>query len=92
MVSTAKEGLLKAQSTVVLELPLGQLEPRRPVAKIIYTPSLRASDRLQVHEVICKALDAYGDQDGLSLGNAIDRCVGFLKERGLVADGVNIAS
>ena len=91
MVSTAKEGLFKPQSTMVIEMPKGQLDPRRPVAKVIYTPSLRASDRLQMHDVISNALNHSGN-DGVSLGEAIDFFFGLLKKRGVVAEAINVAS
>jgi hypothetical protein len=89
MVSTAKEGLFKPQSTMVFEMPKGQLEPRRAVAKIIYTQSLLASDRLQMHDAICKMLDESGET--MPLGEAVDTCSSFLKRRGVVIEVVNLA-
>jgi hypothetical protein len=89
MVSTTKEGLFKKNSTMILEMPHGQLDLRRPVAKIIYTPSLRASDRLQMHELIVKLLDESGDS--ITLGNAIKSISELLKERGIATEVINIA-
>lgn len=74
---------------MVIELPLGELSPRRAVAKIIYTPSLFSSDRLQLHDVVAKLLDELGES--MSLGEAIDGVSEFLKKRGAVSELINIA-
>lgn len=89
MVSTTKEGLFQKNSTMILELPLGQLEPRRPVAKIIYAESLRPSDRLQMHDVVAKSLDEAGDST--TLGKALDAVSELLKGRGVATEVINIA-
>jgi hypothetical protein len=74
---------------MVLELPLGELSPRRAVAKIIYTPSLLSSDRLQFHDVIAQSLDESGES--MSLGEAVDGISEFLRKRGAVSELINIA-
>ena len=89
MVSTAKEGFLQKQSTMIAEMPIGQLEPRRLVAKIIYTPSLRSDDRLQMHDLVTKHLNEAGESQ--SLGTAINSCAKLLKRRGVASEVVNIA-
>src|SRR5574337_1073867 len=89
MVSTAKEGFFKPQSTMVFEMPKGELKPRRAVAKIIYASSLCASDRLQMHDELCKALDESGER--IALGEAIDTCSDVLKRRGAVTEVINFA-
>ena len=89
MVSTTKEGLFKRQSTMILEMPVGQLDPRRAVAKIIYSPSLCPSDRLQMHDALAKSLDAAGESK--SLGTAISSCTECLMVLGVVTEVINIA-
>ena len=65
-VSTAKEGLLQKQSTMVFQTrdPNGT-DVGRTVAKITYSPSLRSSDRLQMHELISTHLDVAGETQSL---------------------------
>ena len=89
MVSTAKEGLFKNSSTMILEMPPSQLEPRRAVAKIMYAESLRPGDRLQMHDIVAKILDEAGDST--MLGNAIDAVSELLKGRGIAAEVINFA-
>ena len=89
IVSTSKEGLFQKCSTMVLEMPPGMLEPRRAVAKIIYTKSLRPTDRLKLHDIISNSIDETGAVT--TLGNALDIVSMFLKEQGLASEVINIA-
>ena len=87
MVSTAKEGFFKKQSTMISEVnPNGT---RRRVGRLIYASSLSSGERLQMHEVVIAGLN---DLDGCSLGVAMSMVFGELRLRGLVADAVNIAA
>ncbi len=90
MVSTTKEGLFKPNSTMIFEMPCGQLDPRRPVAKLIYTPSLTPADRLQAHDTIAQLLD--NAVESMTLGGAIAVIFDLLKDRDIVAEATNIAT
>jgi hypothetical protein len=89
MVSTAKEGLLQRQSTVVSICGANGKIYRRGVAKLIYASSLRSSDRLQFHDIVIASLDKLGDEMGLS--EALDNIIQHFKERGILSEGINIA-
>ena len=84
MINTAKEGLFKKQSTMIVALAGSSM---RTVGKIIYTPSLRSSDRLQFHDMIAKFLD----EDSRSLSTALNAMGTFLRGRGVISEFVNIA-
>jgi hypothetical protein len=89
MVSTAKEGLLQKQSTMVHICTANGIVIRRGVAKLIYTSSLRSSDRLQLHDIVVASLDELGDE--MDLGEALDLVIEHLKQRGVLSEGMNIA-
>jgi hypothetical protein len=89
-ISTAKEGLLKGLSTMIMEgIPTLSL---RPCAKVMYSPSLRKSDRQQFHETITGGIDIGLNVDGLTLYDAIDLVCGELRQRGVISELINIAS
>jgi hypothetical protein len=89
-VSTAKEGLLQRQSTMVSICSAdGTIIYRRGVAKLIYASSLRSSDRLQLHDIVVTSLDKLGDDMGLN--EALDSIIQHFKERGILSEGINIA-
>lgn len=90
MVSTAKEGLLQRQSTMVSICSAdGTIIYRRGVAKLIYASSLRSNDRLQFHDIVVASLDELGDK--MYLSEAIDHVIQYFKERGVLNEGINIA-
>lgn len=89
-ISTAKEGLFRRQSTMVLELPQGDPRTRgRPVAKLMNSAALRTEDRLQMHDVICKSVDTAGET--MLVGRAIQKIGDSLKARGVLTDVIDIA-
>ncbi|MGD0898143.1 MAG: hypothetical protein ABR915_09935 [Thermoguttaceae bacterium] len=88
-ISTAEEGLLSSLSTMVME---GMFPSLRPCAKVIYSRSLRKSDRQQLHEVIVAGIDHGLDVDGLTLHDAINLVCGELQRRGAISELINIAS
>lgn len=90
MVSTAKEGLLQKQSTMVSICNAdGTIIYRRGVAKLIYASSLRSNDRLQLHDIVVASLDKLGQE--MPLSEVIDLVIQHFKERGLLSEGINIA-
>ena len=91
VVSTAKEGLFQKQSTMILEGDMMQGRANcRACGKVVYSLSLRSSDRLQFHDIICRLLDECGDE-GLTLGKALDNIFEELRRRGVVTEAVNLA-
>lgn len=95
-VSTAKEGLFQKQSTIILEPKTGNTVAAgaagfRACGKVIYSPSLRKSDRFQVHDVVAKMLDAFGDE-GCTLRGALEQIFAELKGRGLAVETLNLAT
>jgi TPR repeat protein len=95
-VSTAKEGLFQKQSTIVLEPKIGSTVGAgaaglRLCGKVIYSPTLRKSDRLQFHDVIAKTLDAAGEE-GCTLEEALEQIFTDLKRRGIAVGTVNLAA
>ena len=90
-VSTAKEGWFQKQSTIILEPKIGNTVGAgaaglRPCGKVIYSPTLRKSDRLQFHDVIAKTLDAFGEE-GCTLEDALEQIFVDLKRRGIAVEG-----
>jgi hypothetical protein len=65
MVSTAKEGLFKKQSTMILEGDMlhDRAADWRPCGKLFYASSLRSKDRLQFHDAIVELLDQLGEEE-----------------------------
>jgi hypothetical protein len=91
IISTAKEGLFKRQSTVIIEGDYFQDRANAfPCAKIIYSPSLKSSDRLSLHDGLSNQIDELGEK-GLSLRSAIDLCFRELKEKGIAMETINLA-
>ena len=95
-VSTAKEGLFQKESTLILETKIGNTTEAvpaglRPCGKVIYSPTLRKSDRLQFHDLIAKTLDAAGEE-GCTLEEALDQIFADLKRRGIAVETINLAS
>ena len=89
-VSTAKEGFLQRQSTMVsICTPDGIKITRRGVAKLIYASSLRSTDRLQLHDIVVASLHELGQE--MSLGEAIDLVIQHFRERGILSEAINIA-
>jgi hypothetical protein len=90
-ISTAKEGVFKGQSTMVLDLAGGDSPTiGRAVAKLVYSDALRSADRLQMHDAICESIDAAGRR--VSLGQAIQEVATAFKMRGILTDVINIAA
>lgn len=86
-VSTAKEGLFKKPSTVILiSSPIGHFGVK-PVGKIIYTPSLGTKARYQMHDVVCNILN----EEMGSLYDSIESLIYNLNQRGLIIEGINLA-
>ena len=95
-VSTAKEGLFQKLSTIIFEPSIGNTVGAgaagfRPSGKVIYSPTLRKSDRLQFHEVIAKTLGALGEE-GCTLEEALEQIFADLKRRGIAVETMNLAA
>ncbi len=91
VVSTAKECLFQKQSTMIIEGDMIQDRANcRSCGKIVYAESLRRSDRLQFHDIVCKLLDELGE-DGMTLGQALENIYAELKKRGVVNETINLA-
>ncbi len=88
MVSTAKEGVLKPLSTVIIEDYKGN---QRPCAKVIWAPIMRKSDIQQAHEVLVIEINKLGET-GISLGRALEIMFDLFKERGAISEALNFAS
>ena len=95
-VSTAKEGWFQKLSTIIFEPRIGNTVGAgaagfRPCGKVIYSPTLRKSDRLQLHDVIAKTLDAFGEE-GCTLEEALEQIFADLKRRGIAVETINLAA
>ncbi len=95
-VSTAKEGLFQKLSTIIFEPRIGNTVGAgaagfRPCGKVIYSPTLRKNDRLQLHDVIAKTLDAFGEE-GCTLEEALEQIFADLKRRGIAVETINLAA
>jgi len=95
-VSTAKEGWFQKRSTIILEPKIGNTVGAgaaglRPCGKVIYSPTLRESDRLEFHDVIAKTLDAFGEE-GCTLEEALEQIFVDLKRRGIAVETINLAA
>ncbi len=89
-VSTAKEGIFKPLSTMLLEVKYDfGIPKRRPCAKIIYSPSLRTVDRLEMHELIVKMLDEQG-MAGADFSDIVIGICNDLKERGVAKEAIHL--
>ncbi len=91
MVSTAKEGLLKPLSTMIVEGDMSN-DPAncRACGKIIYASSLRSQERIQLHDIVAKMLDDLGNE-GISMNEALEVVFEELKKRGVVTEAINVA-
>jgi hypothetical protein len=91
MVSTAKEGVFKKQTTMIVELtdPNKTILQGRAVGKLTYSSSLSSFDRLQMHDVVCRYLGAADQYETLSF--LIDLIGDNLKKRGVLTEVVNLA-
>ena len=87
-ISTAKEGLLKGLSTMIME---GKYPAIRPCVKIIYSKSLRKNDRQGLHDVITKEIDIILNEGDLNLHDAVNFICGDLQNRGVISELINIA-
>jgi len=95
-VSTAKEGLFQKQSTIILELKIDNTVGAgaaglRPCGKVIYSSTLRKSDRFQFHDAIAKTLDELGEE-GCTLEEALEQIFADLKRRGIAVETMNLAA
>jgi len=95
-VSTAKEGWFQKQSTIILEPKIGNTVGAgaaglRACAKLIYSPTLRTSDRLQAHDILVKMLDAAGEE-GCTLEEALEKIFADWKRRGIAEETVNLTA
>ena len=95
-VSTAKEGLFQKLSTIISEPKIGNTVGAgaaglRLCGKVIYSPTLRKSERLQFHDVLAKTLDAAGEE-GCTLEEALEQIFTEWKRRGIAAETVNLAA
>lgn len=84
VVTTAKEGFFKGLTTVVYD------ETRRPCVKLFYAGSTGKRDRQMFHDLVSQIIDSAGEK-GLSLQDAVDEAIAVLTDRGVLADGVNLA-
>ena len=92
IVSTAKEGLFKRFSTVILEGNSGSLATEmRPCGKLIYADALGGKERLQIHDCLVNFLDESGDDTGMMLGDSLEVIFGDFKKRGVAKEVINIA-
>jgi Sel1 repeat len=94
-VSTAKEGLFQKPSTIILEPKTGNTVGAgtaglRPCGKVIYSPTLRTSDRFQFHDVVAKTLDELGEES-CTLEEALEQIFADLKRRGIAVETINLA-
>lgn len=88
-VCTAKEGLFKKPSTIILVPdPNGPHHGLKSVGKLTYTPSLKSKARYQIHEIICNILDYSGEY--ISLHNSIEVLALQLKMRGVITEAINL--
>lgn len=89
-ISTAKEGILKPLSTMLIEVTYDGLIPiRRPCVKIIYSRSLRVSDRLEMHELLVKTLNEQGSAGADFSDTVVDIC-SDLKARGVAQETIHL--
>jgi len=95
-VSTAKEGWFQRRSTIILEPTIGNTvgvgaARLRPCGKIIYSPTLRKSDCLQLHDILAKTLDGAGEE-GRTLQEALEQIFADWKRRGIPLETANLVA
>ena len=86
IITTAKEGFFEKLSTMIFDLSDGT---PRPCVKIIYSKSLRKSDRSQFHDLITEAMNA-GGEDGQGLSCAVKTVIESLRERGVIKEAIDL--
>lgn len=92
IVSTAKEGVAKPMSTMILEgNPYGTHNQTRSVGKIIYTDSLKRKEILQFHDALVNYLGETGDKFSQKLGDALEAVFDDFKKRGIAKEAINVA-
>ena len=69
MISTAKEGFLQKQSTVISDFSNG-MQNRRHVAKVAYAPYLSSKERLVIHDAIVRYFEVSATK-GIPLGQTL---------------------
>ena len=84
VVTTAKEGVLKGLTTMVFD------ETGRPCAKLSYPDATGKKDRQRFHTLVSEMIDA-GAEKGLPLQDALDEVITVLRDRGVLAHGINLA-
>jgi hypothetical protein len=62
----------------------------RVCAKLIYSPSLRSTDRLNLHDTLSNEIDRLGGS-GSTLGSALNSIFTEYRERGVVVEAINLA-
>lgn len=87
-ISTAKESLMDGLSTMIME---GKYPTMRPCVKIIYTKSLKKTDRQGLHDVITETIDNILSEENASLFNAVNAIGEEYKKRGVIAELINVA-
>jgi hypothetical protein len=87
-ISTAKEGLLKPLSTMIMR---GKPPSVSACGKVVYSPSLRKVDRQNLHDIIAGGIDGGLNVDGFTLGVAIEMIVGEMRKSGVIAELINLA-
>lgn len=90
VISTAKEGIFQGLSTMIHECTLEPLTAQRGVAKIIYSKLVSKNDRYTLHEGIVEKLNLAIENE-IDVSVALDAFLPALKNKGLVADFVNLA-
>ena len=95
-VSTAKEGWFQKLSTIISEPKIDSTVGAaaaglRPCGKVIYSSTLRKSERFEFHDVLAKTLDAAGEE-GCTLEEALEQIFTEWKRRGIAAETVNLAA
>ena len=92
IVSTAKEGFFKPFSSMILEgNPKGFSNKTRSCGKLIYTNSLSKKERFQFHDILVESINKIGEIGEQKLGDALQVIFDDFKQRGVVAETVNVA-
>jgi hypothetical protein len=89
-ISTAKEGFFKGLSTMIYECSLEPLIAKRGVAKVVYSKLVSKNDRLTLHDAIVEKLNL-AIENSIDVSTAFDAFIPPLKEKGIVADFINVA-
>lgn len=91
-VTTAKEGILKPLSTVIIEGDtIHDRKNMRPCAKVIWSSAMRKGDIHQAHEYLANQINEIGE-NGRPLGYALEILFAILKEKGAIAEALNFTS